>query len=231
MSSGNVCEKNVYERLFRQWASVCKLVIEGKRDPEAVSQVLQTIIAERNTLILKADWGLFYRDVFGLGLSLSGLVIPAHQPGFDRLLVIAQGMTPQRLFNKCTELFNGKTRKYTDRNLDEIITSDRTAINGHYAVWVRDRQEADEENKNLSADQLKERGTVEITLEERMLYELKFFKETGDHLDKKNLTLCAGSRYPDGRVPSAYWDGGRFGVHWGYPYNHNGNRRSRSAVS
>jgi hypothetical protein len=176
------------------------------------------------------DWSKFYRNVFGLKLKFNGtLFVPNHKPGFDRLLVIAQGMTPQRLFDKCKELF--PATKYTDRNLDEIVTSDRTSKNGHYAIWVRDRQEADEENKNLSADFLKERGTPEITLEERELYELKFFKETGDHLDKVNRTLCPGSRYSDGSVPNANWLDEKFKVDWNYTNFHSDDLRSRSVVS
>src|SRR3989338_9324403 len=179
MSSGN----NIFEMLFKQQATVNKLVLDGKRDPEEVSQTFQAIIAGKRLVEAKptteemlADWANFYKEVFGLELDFSGITIPDSKPGFDRLLVVAQGMTPQRLFDKCKELF--PSWKYTEKNLDEIIKSDRTSQNGHYAIWVRDRVEADEENKNLSADQLKERGTPEITLEEREAYELKFFKET-----------------------------------------------------
>lgn len=232
MSSGNV-----FERLFKLWATIGKLVLDGKRNAEEVCDVLQAIIAGKRLVEatptledMLIDWTNFYKKVFGLDLDFSGIVIPERKPSFDRLLVIAQGMTPQRLFDKCTELFKGKTWKYTDRNLDEIVISDRTAKNGHYAVWVRDRQEADEENKNLSANLLKERGTPEITLEERELYELKFFQETGDHLDKENVTLCPGSRFSDGDVPRVFsYD--EFNVFWHSVHFHYDDLRSRSVVS
>src|SRR3989338_2109497 len=176
MSSGN----NIFETLFKQQATVNKLVLDGKRDPEEVSQTFQAIIAGKRLVEatptlqeMLADWANFYKEVYGLELDFSGITIPDRKPGFDRLLVIAQGMTPQRLFDKCKELF--PSVKYTDRNLDEIIESDRTSKDGHYAIWIRDRVEADGENKNLSADDLKKRGSAEITFEERMLYEQKFF--------------------------------------------------------
>lgn len=230
MSSGNL-----FERLFKLWASICKLILDGKRDIETVISVLQAIVDGKRLVEVKptlqemlADWANFYKEVFGLDLDFSGIPIPEHKPGFDRLLVIAQGMTPQRLYDKCAELF--PSWKYTEDNLDEVITSDRTAKDGHYAIWVRDRQEADEENRNLSADQLKERGTSEITLEEREVYELKFFKETGDHLDKSNWTLCAGSRDSVGSAPRASWSG-RFEVGWRYSFFHFVDLRSRSVVS
>jgi len=41
---------------------------------------------------------------------------------------------------------------------------------------VRDRQEADEENKNLSANQLKEQQFQGMTLMERLLYELIYWR-------------------------------------------------------
>ena len=227
MSSGNV-----FERLFKLWASICKLILDGKRAAEEVCNVLQAVVDGKRLVEatptlqeMLADWTNFYKEVFGLDLDFSGVAIPERKPGFDRLMVIAKGMTPQYLFDKCKELF--PSWKYTDSDLNKIIKSDRTSQDSHYAIWVRDRVETDEENRNLSADDLKERGTAEITFEERALYELKFFKETGDHLDKANWTLCAGSRYRSGNVPYAYWDG-EFGVYWLYSHGHRGCLRSRS---
>jgi len=223
---------NVFERLWKQELSVRKLVLDGKRDPEEVSSILQMIIAGKKIVEEVpnlSDWPLFYKEVFGLDLDFSKVVIPERKPGFTRLLVLAQGMTPQRLFDKCKELF--PSWKYTEDNLDKVITSDRTAKDGPYAIWVRDRQEADEENKNLSADDLAKRGIPGITLEERLLYELKFFKETGKHLDVSNYTLCSGSRFSDGHVPDAYWSGDRLRVYWNYTNNHYDYLRARSVVS
>jgi hypothetical protein len=231
MSSGNV-----YETLFKQWASIGKLVLDNKRDPEEVSSILQAIIAGKRLVEAKptlqemlVDWTNFYKEVFGLDLDFSGIPIPDRKPGFDRLLVVAKGMTPQHLFDRCAELF--PSWKYADKNLDEVIKSDRTSQNGHYAVWVRDRVEADEENRKLSANDLKVRGGDEITAEERMLYELKFFKETGQHLDKTNWTFCAGSRDSYGNVPYACWCSDGFGVYWSCASHCSDGLRSRSVVS
>jgi hypothetical protein len=233
MSNG---EKNVFERLFKMLAKICMMIVDGVRDAEEVAEILQAILAGKRLVEatptlqdMIASWKTFYKEVFGLDLDFSGIKIPERKPGFDRLIIVAQGMTPQRLFDKCKESF--PSWKYTDRSLDEAITSDRTSKNGHYAIWVRDRVEADEENKGLSVNQLKKRGTTENTLEERMLYELKFFKEIGDHLDKSNWTLCSGSRHADGDVPSAGWSGDEFKVHWYYLDSADDDLRSRSVVS
>ena len=232
MSNGNT---NFFERLFKLWAMVCELVMDDKRNAEELCLLLQAfmegkrLVEAKPTEELLAGWTKFYRDVFGLELDFSGVKIPERKPGFDHLIVVAQGMTPQRLFDKCVELF--PSLKYPDKNLDEIIISDRTAKDGAYAIWVRDRVEADDENKNLSADQLKERGGCEETLEERLLHELKFFNETGQHLDIVNWTLCAGSRYSDGSVPYVNWYDDGLGVSWYDSSGRHGDLRSRSVVS
>lgn len=203
-------------------------------DPEWVADKLQWIIEGRSALCVDpfADWQNFYRDVFGVKVDLSAVSVPARQKGFDRLLVVAQGMTPQRLYEKCAELF--PCWRHTDESLDEIVHSDRTAKDGAYAVWFRDRVEADQELKNLSADQLKDQNIPGITLEERLLMELKYFKETGKHSDLKSITLCAGSRYSGysgGLVPDVDWNAGRLRVAWYSPGVAFGCLRSRAAVS
>ncbi len=224
MSNGDA----VLARLFKLWAMVCKLIMDGKRSAEQVCEVLQVIVDERQVKTKVEEWFVFYKEVFGLVLDFSELKIPERRPGFDRLIVVAQGMTPQRLFEKCQELFS--SWKWTEKNLDEIIASARTAQNGAYAVWVRDRVEADEENKNLSADDLSVKGEAEETLEERILHELKYFRETGKHLDVQNWTLCSGSLYSGGLVPCTNWSSDWFKVVWFHPDFCNGDLRARSAV-
>jgi len=175
------------------------------------------------------EWKVLYRGLFGLDLDFSDLVVPAERKGFERLIVVAQGMTPQRLFDKCAGLF--PAWKWTERSLDEVVHSERTAKDGVYAVWFRDRVEADEELKNLSATALEKRNVSGITLEERLLMELKFFHETGNHLDVQNVTLCSGSRDSYGRVPSVYWFDDRLEVDWYFPDSANDGLRSRGAVA
>ncbi|MCX6766489.1 MAG: hypothetical protein NT170_01765 [Candidatus Moranbacteria bacterium] len=114
---------------------------------------------------------------------------------------------------------------------DEIVESERTAENGHYAVWVRARVEADDEFKNLSANDLKKQGHKGITLEERLVLELFYFWKSGKHLDIQNVTLCAGSRYSDGNVPNVNWNDDKLNVNWYNTGNANDNLRSREEVS
>ena len=92
-------------------------------------------------------------------------------------------------------------------------------------------QEADPENANKSANQLDQ--SKQITLRERLLFELEYFNKEGKHLDEENVTLCAGSRRSVGGVPYVSWSPGDREVHvlWCDPGDHGGSLRSRSAVS
>ncbi len=176
---------------------------------------------------LIADWEQFYRDL-GINCDLSGVAIPNDPGGFGRVIIMIKGVTPQGAYDLCAKNF--PCWKWTDENLDRIVRSNRTAKKGPYAIRLRDRVEADEELKNLSANDLKRQGVAGITLEEREIYELKFFKETGKHLDVMNWTLCAGSRGDDGDVPNVDWRGGQMSVRWCGPGVPRDGLRSRAAV-
>lgn len=108
-------------------------------------------------------------------------------------------MTPRYLFEECKKLFPFYI--YNEKSLDNIISNRK----GDYTVYFKNVQEADEENKNLSANDLKEKGIKSITLEERLALEIEYFKRTGNNLDIKNITLCEGSHDQNGNVPCVYW--------------------------
>jgi len=173
------------------------------------------------------DWQSFYRDVFDLRVDLAGLAIPNKLTGFDRLLVIAGGLGLWRIYGRCEALF--PCYKWTDDNLGLVVRSERVARQKDYAVWVRDRVEADEELKNFSAYDLKQQKISSITLEERLIYELKYFQETRQHLDIQNITLCAGSAAPSGVVHVGFYDG-MMKVRCCHLLNHNPDLRSRQVV-
>jgi len=137
---------------------------------------------------------------------------------------IPKGLTLNQAIEDCKKLFPVWT--YYDDLDKEVAVNDRTSEKA-YTVWVKANIEADEENINLSADDLKEKGHRGITLLERLVLELNYFKETGKHLDIDGWTLCSGSRYRFGYVPCACWYG-EFYVNWYYADNRRPNRRSRS---
>jgi len=180
-----------------------------------------------NALGSKLQWfEKFFQDSFSIRKDFSDLWIPPHQDGFDRLLVMAEGMRPNRLFNKAESLF---TSHNCIDNLDSVFSERKT--NRDYAVWVRDAVEADEDMRGKSALQiLVEQFTTE-TLEERIVHELVFHAETKEHLDRTNWTLCAGSRDPDGLVLDCSWRDGGFGVGSSDPGYASGALRARVVVS
>lgn len=178
------------------------------------------------------EWSKLYHDHFGIELDTKTISIPAHQKGFDRLIVVAQGITIQQAYDVCNTLF--PCRKSINKSLDEAVSSnDRNSLNNSYAIWTRDRIEADEELKNISANNLKSRNISTLTLLERILFELKYFLETRNHLDINNTTLCTGSRSSDGSVPYACWARSKFhvGVSWCGPGRSDSGLRAREAVS
>lgn len=218
-------------RLLDLMTSVLELARDGKRKSDEVCDVLQ-VIKDRKDFVEKLlapkapasvptkatpsvrsllrDWQKFFAKYFpNLKVDLSNLQIPEKKEGFDRLIIVPQGLTPNLVYTAMCQQF--KCWKYTD-NLDSI-TSDRNPTQA-YAIWLRNRVEADEELKNLSANQLKEKAISGITLLERLLYELKFWDENHTHLDIQSITLCSSSRGPDGFVPCVCWDDSKLRVRW-----------------
>ncbi len=171
-------------------------------------------------------WVRLYHEVFGIELDPSTVRIPERERGSDRLIVIAKGMTPGTIFAVMARLF--PSWKYVG-DLDLDVISVRTAKDGSYAVWCRDRPEADTENRNQAARAFSQEDC--LTLEERLLYEICYFRETGKHLDVESFTICAGSRYRDGDVPRVYRDDdGDVSVYWDDADYRNSESAVRSAV-
>ena len=175
-----------------------------------------------------SDWITFYKKYFNLELETANLQFPDHQEGFDRLIIVAKGLTRNQVFSVCERQFS--CRRYVE-DLDNTIKPDeRCAQNGAYAIWVRDRVEADEDNKNQSFNKRRAQGCDDENILERMVHELKYFDETGKHLDINNWTLTSSLCADRGAV-SAGWVIGKFCVDWFDPDSSFGSLRARSAVS
>ena len=180
-----------------------------------------------------AEWEDFYLKTFNLKVDLSQVKIPERteeqKREFTRLLIIAEGLTNNQVYDACTKHFS--CSRYTE-DLDKgVPTSERDPKNGVHAIWVRDTVEADEVHKNKSADMIRELGIKTETLLERMIHETKYFLETGKHLDISNWTLVSGSRDSGGSVPCAGWGGGKFEVGWDGAGDRGDGLRSRQVVS
>ena len=163
---------------------------------------------------LIAQWEEFYRTLAipGLKVDLSSLRIGAPKEGFTRLIVVLPGLKIEEVLAQCKKRFS--VWRWTEKDLDAITKSTRNATTEPYAIWVRDTQEADPVHANKSYNALAQEGVVGITLLERLLYDLKYFMETGKHLDLQNVTLCTGSLCSGGDVASVGWCDGELCVNW-----------------
>ena len=227
-------------RLLDLTTGVLELVRDGNRDAESVCEVFQIIkddplFASRfftNVSSRSQDWQSFYKKFFGLDVDFSSVRIPDIRSCFDRLLIIPQGITPNQVIQAYRKL-NIPILLYTE-DLDSALDwekEERNPKNGSYAIWVRDRQEADEELKNLSANQITEKGLTTETLTERLIHGLVYHSETNHHLDETNITLCAGSRCQHGFVPCVSWSDGGLDVGWCHSDYSVGALRARQVVS
>lgn len=161
---------------------------------------------------IREEWQKFYKIHFGWDVDFNQVIIPLRPDGKRRLLFIPKGMTLNFAFQICEKLF--KSWKYYD-DLDKDVTKNIRNTSSHYAIWVRDEVEPDIEFLGKSTNQADPNMLIGVTLLERIIFEIKYFTETGKHLDIKGVTFCSGSRDSDGDVPSACLnDGGRFKVYY-----------------
>ena len=167
--------------------------LEGLRDPALWSFVACSFVGQSEYIyrLLINEWESFYRAL-GIHVNLSTLRIPPRPDGAYRLLVVAPGLTIEGVLTECKKHF---LTECSIDNLEQVIESTRVALSAPYAIWVRDTQEADPIHANKSYDDCQKEGVVGITLMERLLYELKYFLETGLHLDIQNITRCDGTLY------------------------------------
>ncbi|MBI4119128.1 MAG: hypothetical protein HY452_02600 [Parcubacteria group bacterium] len=139
-------------------------------------------------------------------------------------------MTPNHAYEACQKHF--PCWKYTS-DLDSALDWDKEERNpkdAPYAILVKDTQAADDNLKNLSAIQIKEKGITTETLTERLLHELMYWSETKKHLDPNTITLCSGSRSRGGHVPHVSWGGDDMRVRWCSHDDSSSRLRSREVV-
>jgi UDP-galactopyranose mutase len=158
----------------------------------------------------RSEWRKFYKEQFGLEKGFGSVNVPKPLPGFNRLIFVAKEMTAGKIFEKISELENTHCA-YDDlekARFSSLITKD-------YAFWVKDEVEA-----TLSVKAQEREAALTIRLEERLLYELKYFLETKKHLDVKGFTHSVASRDQWGNYPIVDWlpNSGTFRIQVGNPW-------------
>lgn len=191
-----------------------------------------TYASALNTEAFLDDWEKFLKEAFKISLpSRKKILLPQTRPGFGWGIITPKGMTNERALQSYAGIC--PIWRWTNDNLDKLTTSVRNTDNTH-VVWVRDRIEADEEQKNKSYNDLQVAGISGVTLVERLLLGRWFYYKTSQHLDMLSITRCDGSRGSGGGVPGVRWcgdgDGGRLGVYWDGTGRRDEGVRSREAV-
>lgn len=207
------------------------IVVEKARkvSPDGLTNGGITYASAVNVSMFVEDWQKFHHDALGVAIDLSKVPLPPVTSGFSWGVAVVPGITLERVFDRSSSSF--RRWSYWD-DLDQAIRTNVRAAGEPYIVWARDRVEADEELKNFSALQLEERGINCMTLHERLLLERWFYWESnGGHLDVKNVTLCAGSRMGDGRVPFVRWSDAGLRVDRSGPGGAYQSLRARQVVS
>lgn len=170
---------------------------------EVVKLIKSRIKVETSDILVV--WQKIYHEWFGMEINISDLQVPESYDSEKHFLVlVAEGITMNTVVSAMRERFN--VYLYTE-NLDtNVIENDRNSKDGDYFVCFNKSVEADEEYKNMSADELAKKEYKGITLLERLLLEVLHYSETKKHLDIENWTLCSGSRSSDGSVPCVHWN-------------------------
>ncbi|MDB4984415.1 MAG: hypothetical protein JWM20_594 [Patescibacteria group bacterium] len=154
------------------------------------------ITAETYTEV-RQQWQEFYQSAFGIEVDLSAVQVPEKPAeGNYRLLFIAKGLTT----NKVYDSWKFPKWRYND-DLDKAVPTNKRTATESYAIWVLIGDEPDQEFLGKSTKTADPSMEIGMTLLERMIFESKYFAETGKHLDVKGVTFCSGSRYSDGSVP------------------------------
>ncbi len=230
-------------RAYGLWTDVAAMMERGSRDAKVVADALQGI-KDPNfrpaipatgidfTLQLR-EWARFFREVRKREVKLEDLrklPVPEAAAEFGWIIPMLKGDLPSTIYGGIEK--SGRMKMYKLYNDLDAEEHDRVADHP-YIVRVRNREEADEELKNLSANQLKQHGISGITLAEYLQLHDFYYWKTGDHLTKDSWTLCSGSRASDGDFPSVccHPGCGGVGVDACLPDVASGGLRSRVAVS
>jgi hypothetical protein len=185
------------------WSTIDEALLSLKVEKEKSTPSIpeKTSVKQENPLL--QDWADFYKKYFGLTLDLSGVRISEKVEGFDRLIVVAVGMSINLVYETGKKNFN--SWKWCNGDLEtKVRKCERGKVKAAYAFWVRDNREADDDLKNTSALMIEDQEIDTENLLERLLHGLKYWSETSEHLDVHTITLCASSRGVGGLVPGVF---------------------------
>ena len=192
--------------LARKW-------IDNKRDTE---ETIRKILLNKseNPEITDINWKIVY-ELLGMQTKYESVVANLKIAKSTTLwtIPILKGLTCKKII-VCLKRLGVNIKEYINYPDTEVDQNDRSPNkDGPYVINFRRTIEADEENRNLSADDIKKKGVEGITLLERLLLELGYFASTGQHLDVESVTLCAGSLHKSGDTPRVCYRSGSLRIY------------------
>lgn len=152
-------------------------------------------------------WTGLYKVVFEIDAKAELLKLNWPDPDQNFWDVpMVKGISETQAFNMLRYWGKFPIGSYYD-DLDAAVKeNDRHPSRGTYGVHFHADPEGDDDQKNISATRHKELGTKGNTvLEAIVLQSMYFLKSGGDHLNKKTVNHCIGSRFSDGNAPVARW--------------------------
>lgn len=193
-----------------------RLVSAFGRGPETAIPAVPPVLSGKSLTDLgKLEFWLEMWQYLGWEINPSGLAVPALCGDFNWLIVVPQGITTNKAYDINSKLF------WCWREMDDLegdSKNDRDASKGPYVIRVRDHIESADEFRQQSEREHQEKRNQPITLTERQILETAVFLATGQHLDVRLGTSCAGTRYPGTfgifYVPDCDWKTNKFRVFW-----------------
>jgi hypothetical protein len=146
------------------------------------------------------EWDRFFHRFFKIRDLSSASFGSANNPEFCKI-VVPPGLTVPRASRACSSHFRCRFT-FDDLHLDGLRHSRQPEES--YSVTVRNIRDAEDPvlpHFNAGSKPF-------ITLLERLILELKYWSDSGLHLDVARETLCCGSVDAAGLVPALDWNEG-----------------------
>lgn len=223
---------------LRQVGGAQRFVV-GNVVAEAVASALLSLLPKRVRMSSEEVefWQKYYHDNHNIKADFSELEVPAPVDYPTRLSVMHEAISNN--CNRAAGVYEKHVRskgfgwyQFTT-DLDASVKSHSRS--GTYAIRVRDVREAEfgfVNGKNLSTQDVWDRGIATTTLPERFIDGDVYLFTKEEHLDQEKITLCGDSKTASGRVPSVSYNPGdrKLYVAYWYPSNANGYLRFRPAI-
>lgn len=196
--------------------------IVGTVVADAVTSALLSLLPKRVKMSSEEVefWQKYYRDDYGIKANFGELEVPAPVDYPTRLMVMHNDVS-----TKCNPIATVYEKRVRSKGFNwyQFTTDLDASVKSHsrsgtYAIRVRDVREAEfglVDGRNLSAQDVWDRGIATTTLPERLIDGDAYLLTREEHLDQEKITLCAGSKTASGGVPGVDYNPDRRKVYVG----------------